>query len=246
MTCNGSRAPGVPVASEKSFRGVMAAVRAQASRASAGRAGHGRPAGEARNGGAEAFDFWVCAAAAWTAIMACRPVRASNSRSRGFRDVARGGQGPAAVVVGKHDQRASPALVRAPVHAGWRCAGGAQAEQGERQEPFLRAGHSGAREPGGRRPVRGSRLVRAVGQGEPERGVPGGEHADEGSAATLHRQLDAYLNEVVSHDWPQMREGRLGDDSERMIAAMYASALRANPATNAQSAARPRRRRDRR
>ena len=59
-----------------------------------------------------------------------------------------------------------------------------------------------------------------------------------GAAATLHRQLDAYLNEVVSNDWPQMRHGRLGDESERMIAAMYASALRVNPATNAQSAAR--------
>lgn len=58
-----------------------------------------------------------------------------------------------------------------------------------------------------------------------------------GAAATLHRQLGAYLNEVVSDDWPQMRHGRLGDESERMIAAMYASALRVNPATNAQSAA---------
>lgn len=57
------------------------------------------------------------------------------------------------------------------------------------------------------------------------------------SAATLHRQLDAYLSQVVHHDWPQMRDGRLSDDSERMIAAMYRSALRANPATNAQSAA---------
>ena len=57
------------------------------------------------------------------------------------------------------------------------------------------------------------------------------------SAATLHRQLDAYLSQVVHHDWPQMRDGRLSDDSERLIAAMYRSALRANPATNAQSAA---------
>ena len=58
-----------------------------------------------------------------------------------------------------------------------------------------------------------------------------------GSAATLHRQVDAYLNEVVTDDWPQMRHGHLGNESERMIAAMYTSALRANPATNAQSAA---------
>jgi hypothetical protein len=58
-----------------------------------------------------------------------------------------------------------------------------------------------------------------------------------GSAATLQRQLGAYLNEVVTGDWPQMRHGHVGNESERMIAAMYASALRANPATNAQSAA---------
>jgi len=34
-----------------------------------------------------------------------------------------------------------------------------------------------------------------------------------------------------------MRRGQLSDASERMIAAMYRSALQANPVTNAQSAA---------
>jgi predicted acyltransferase len=58
-----------------------------------------------------------------------------------------------------------------------------------------------------------------------------------GPAATLQRQLDTYLNQVVDHDWPQMRHGKLSETSERMIATMYHSALQANPATNAQSAA---------
>jgi hypothetical protein len=57
------------------------------------------------------------------------------------------------------------------------------------------------------------------------------------SSATLENDVRAYASAVVHHDWPQMRDGKLDDETEDMLGAMKLTVLRVNPPTAAASAA---------
>jgi hypothetical protein len=57
------------------------------------------------------------------------------------------------------------------------------------------------------------------------------------AAGTLEDEVRAYASAVVNHDWPEMRQGRLDDQTEDMLGAMKETVLRVNPPNAAASAA---------
>ena len=121
------------------------------------------------------------------AAAASRHHRASYSRSRGGSGRARSAAGLGVGALGEQYERLGPGPVRAPVRArvdvparlaAERSPPQPQAQQRERQQAALQAGHAGAVQPRGGGPVGGLRLGPVLsGRGEPQRPVPLGEDA---------------------------------------------------------------------
>jgi hypothetical protein len=57
------------------------------------------------------------------------------------------------------------------------------------------------------------------------------------NAAVLENEVKAYASAVVNHDWPEMSQGKLDDETEDMLGTMKATVLRVNPPNAAASAA---------
>jgi hypothetical protein len=58
-----------------------------------------------------------------------------------------------------------------------------------------------------------------------------------GAGAVLENEVRTYASAVVNHDWQEMRQGKLDDETEDLLGDMKATILKVNPPNSAASAA---------